>query len=105
MTIQLRKALYLEHLQTWVSTVAFKGWINLAKNNTGNVSYVVPGFHGIFCIPVDGVNHTPEFTSGAGSPEGHERSIACAAGMAVVACQILVDDEFAETVKRDFQRE
>ena len=87
-------------------------WVSLSPSpfqiliNTaiGNVSYVVPGFHGIFCIPVDGVNHTPGFTKGAGSSEGHERAIACAAGMAVVACQILVDDEFAESVKKDFQR-
>ncbi|KAJ5113599.1 hypothetical protein N7456_002133 [Penicillium angulare] len=76
-----------------------------ASTDMGNVSYVVPGFHGIFCIPVDGVNHTPQFTSGAGSAEGHKRAIACAAGMAVVACQVLVDDEFAEKVKNDFGRE
>lgn len=69
------------------------------------MSYAVPGFHGIFCIPAEGVNHTPQFTKGAGSPEGHDRAVACAAGMAVVACQILVDDKFAEAVKRDFERE
>jgi hypothetical protein len=59
----------------------------------------------MFCIPSDGVNHTPEFTNGAGSPEGHQRAIACAAGMAVVACQVLVDDKFAEQVKENFQRQ
>lgn len=69
----------------------------------GNVSYAVPGFHGLFTIPTEGVNHTPQFTNGAGSPEGHERSIACAAGMATVACQILVDEKFAEAVKKDFE--
>lgn len=69
------------------------------------MSYAVPGFHGLFCIPTDGVNHTPQFTSGAGSPEGYERSIACAAGMAIVACRVLVDDDFANAVKEDFERE
>lgn len=49
------------------------------------------------------MNHTPQFTSGAGSPEAFERGIACAAGMAIVACQILVDDKFAEEVKMNFQ--
>ncbi|KAJ5939568.1 hypothetical protein N7466_002702 [Penicillium verhagenii] len=82
-----------------------KGALAGASTDMGNVSYVVPGFHGIFCIPVDGVNHTPQFTKGAGSSEAYERAIACAAGMAVVACQILVDDEFAESVKNDFERE
>lgn len=59
----------------------------------------------MFCIPAEGVNHTPEFTNGAGSPEGFERAIACAAGMATVACQVLVDDEFAQKVKANFERE
>ncbi|KAJ5160410.1 uncharacterized protein N7482_007414 [Penicillium canariense] len=82
-----------------------KGALAGASTDMGNVSYVVPGFHGIFCIPAEGVNHTPQFTSGAGSPEGFERAIACAAGMAVVGCQMLVDDQFAEAVKNDFQHE
>lgn len=77
----------------------------LAANHvSGNVSYAVPGFHGIFTIPAEGVNHTPQFTDGAGSPEAYERSLASAAGMAVVACQILVDDKFAEAVRKDFER-
>ena len=69
------------------------------------MSYAVPGFHGLFCIPAEGVNHTPQFTNGAGSAESYERGISCAAGMAVVACQILVDDQFAEAMKKDFQQE
>ncbi|KAJ5620363.1 hypothetical protein N7510_004347 [Penicillium lagena] len=76
-----------------------------ASTDMGNVSYAVPGFHGIFTIPTEGVNHTPQFTSGAGSPEGFQRCISCAAGMAIVACQFLVDDHFAEEVKKDFQKQ
>ncbi|KAL4898663.1 hypothetical protein BDV59DRAFT_190320 [Aspergillus ambiguus] len=75
------------------------------STDMGNVSYAVPGFHGMFTIPTNGVNHTPEFTSGAGSVEGYQRCISCAAGMAAVACQFLVDDEFADKVKQDFQKE
>ncbi|KAJ5698513.1 hypothetical protein N7462_000518 [Penicillium macrosclerotiorum] len=82
-----------------------KGALAGASTDMGNLSYVVPGFHGIFCIPAKGVNHTPEFTGGAGSPEAFARATQCAAGMAVVACQILVDDKFAEDVKKDFERE
>ncbi|KAJ5379213.1 hypothetical protein N7509_012332 [Penicillium cosmopolitanum] len=82
-----------------------KGGLAGGSTDMGNVSYQVPGFHGMFCIPAEGVNHTPEFTNGAGSPEGFERAIACAAGMAVVACQVLVDDKFAEQVKENFQRQ
>ncbi|KAJ5348498.1 hypothetical protein MYU51_016841 [Penicillium brevicompactum] len=74
-----------------------------ASTDMGNVSYAVPGFHGIFTIPTDGVNHTPQFTKGAGSEEGYKRALYCAAGMAVVACQILVDDKFAADVKKNFE--
>lgn len=69
----------------------------------GNVTYKVPGFHGTFYIPADGVNHTPEFTNGAGSREGFKRSIYSGAGMAVVGCQVLADDLFASAVKGDFE--
>ncbi|KAL4803265.1 hypothetical protein BDV18DRAFT_145508 [Aspergillus unguis] len=73
-----------------------------ASTDMGNVSYAVPGFHGMFMIPAEGNNHTPQFTEGAGSPEGYKRAIACAAGMAVVACHFLEDDRFAAKVKADF---
>ncbi|KAL4781331.1 hypothetical protein BJX76DRAFT_335839 [Aspergillus varians] len=73
-----------------------------ASTDMGNVSYAVPGFHGIFTIPANGSNHTPEFTDGAGTLEAYKRAIACAAGMAVVACQFLEDDGFANQVEEDF---
>ncbi|PYI22679.1 amidohydrolase [Aspergillus violaceofuscus CBS 115571] len=82
-----------------------KSAITGASTDQGNVSYAVPGFHGIFTIPTDGVNHTPGFTKGAGSLEAYQRGMACAAGMAVVACQVLVDDEFAARVQKDFEME
>ncbi|KAE8137174.1 hypothetical protein BDV38DRAFT_283286 [Aspergillus pseudotamarii] len=82
-----------------------KGVLGGASTDMGNVTYAVPGFHGMFTIPAEGVNHTPQFTNGAGSPEGYKRSLACAAGMAVVGCQILVDDKVAEQVKKDFERD
>jgi hypothetical protein len=72
--------------------------------NIGNVSYEVPGFHGGFYIHTDGVNHTPQFTAGAGSEEGFKRSLHCAAGMAVVACRALVDDSFATAIKSEFEK-
>ena len=93
----------MEDPPTWVR---FHSARESAKYNTnlliGNVTYEVPGFHGTFYIPADGVNHTPEFTAGAGSREGFKRSIYSGAGMAVVGCQVLEDDLFASAVKKDF---
>ncbi|KAF7719349.1 Peptidase M20 domain-containing protein 2 [Penicillium ucsense] len=91
------------HLTLLDNSAAGKGAMSGGSTDMGNVSYVVPGFHGIFCIPAKGVNHTHEFTSGAGSPEAFERALHCGAGMAVVGCQMLVDDKFAEAVKKDFE--
>lgn len=78
--------------------------ILICMHFTGNVTYEVPGFHGGVYIPVDGVNHTPEFTAGAGSREGFKRSLPSGAGMAVVGCQLLADDSFASAVKADFAK-
>ncbi|GKZ73769.1 hypothetical protein AnigIFM50267_010706 [Aspergillus niger] len=79
-----------------------EGVLNGGSTDMGNVSHAVPGFHAMFAIPTEGVNHTPQFTAGAGSAEAFKRSLACAAGMAVTACRILVDDTFAAQVRSDF---
>ncbi|KAJ5691812.1 Peptidase M20D amidohydrolase predicted [Penicillium macrosclerotiorum] len=81
-----------------------EGGLSGGSTDMGNVSYEVPGFHGGFYIQTDGVNHTPEFTAGAGSEEGFKRSLYCAAGMAVVGCQMLTDDVFAAAVQADFKK-
>ncbi|KAK4863024.1 hypothetical protein LT330_010606 [Penicillium expansum] len=80
-----------------------EGVLSGGSTDMGNVSYEVPGFHAMYIIPANGVNHTQDFTSGAGSSEAFERTIACASGIAAVACKILVDDYFAEQVERDFR--
>ncbi|KAJ5513790.1 hypothetical protein N7463_003342 [Penicillium fimorum] len=80
------------------------GGLSGGSTDMGNVSYEVPGFHGGFYIHADGVNHTPEFTAGAGSEDGFKRSLHCAAGMAVVACRALVDESFATAIKLDLEK-
>ncbi|KAJ5624254.1 hypothetical protein N7510_000563 [Penicillium lagena] len=75
-----------------------------ASTDMGNVSYAIPSFHGVFSVPGTAPNHTPEFTASAGNPEAYQRCIDCGAGMAVVACQILADDQFAASIKDDFKQ-
>ncbi|OKL63502.1 hypothetical protein UA08_01559 [Talaromyces atroroseus] len=82
-----------------------EGLLSGGSTDMGNVSYEVPGFHAMYIIPADGVNHTHEFARAAGSSEAFERTIACASGIAQVACQILVNDDFAEQIKMDFDRQ
>ncbi|KAH8695285.1 putative amidohydrolase [Talaromyces proteolyticus] len=83
-----------------------KGSLDGASTDMGNVMHVVPGLHALFPIPTEGGagNHTHGFTSGAGSTEGHKRSLVCATGMAAVACRILADSEFAKSVRVDFEK-
>ena len=57
----------------------------------------------MFSIPATGPNHHPAFTEAAGCPESYQTSIDCAVGMAVVACQVSADGEFAASVKKDFE--
>ncbi|KAL3432768.1 hypothetical protein BDV09DRAFT_122975 [Aspergillus tetrazonus] len=75
-----------------------------ASTDMGNISYAIPGFHGIFFISAKSGNHTPQFTDGAGSPDAYKRALDCAAGMAVTACYFLEDDDFARQVEEDFLR-
>ena len=73
----------------------------------GNVSHVVPGFHGLYVIPAPGnpSNHTPEFTAAAGSKESHQVTLMTSRGMAATAWRVLADDEFASAVRRDFEKD
>lgn len=71
----------------------------------GNVTYACPGFHGGFAIPADpgAFNHTPSFTTAAGTIKAHELAIKTAKGMAIAGWNVLFDDEVAEKVRNEFE--
>jgi len=77
------------------------------STDMGNVSHVVPGFHGLYTIPAPGnpPNHTPEFTGAARSEDSHRVTLVTSKGMAATAWRVLADDEFAKAVKRDFEKD
>lgn len=76
-----------------------------ASTDMGNVSHEVPGFHGAFAIPTepDAALHSPKFAAAAGKPEAHECAVKSAKGMAMLALRVIVDDELAARVRRDFE--
>jgi len=79
-----------------------------ASSDMGNVTYVRPGFQGVFFIntgPEHPPNHSAGFTKGAGTRDSFERAMACAKGLAAVACRVLMDKEVAGSVIEDFERE
>ncbi|KAM5343797.1 hypothetical protein ACJ41O_012334 [Fusarium nematophilum] len=78
-----------------------------ASTDMGNVSHLVPSFHGAFAIPTskDVSIHNPKFAAAAGTDEAHGVAIKCAKGMAILAIRVLVEDAIASNARSDFERE
>ncbi|CAG8962114.1 hypothetical protein HYFRA_00005157 [Hymenoscyphus fraxineus] len=78
-----------------------------ASTDMGNVTYVCPGFHGRFGIPVTegSANHTPGFTACAATIEAHRLTITAAKGMAIAGWQVLESEEVAAQVRRQFEND
>ncbi|OHE91057.1 metal-dependent amidase/aminoacylase/carboxypeptidase [Colletotrichum orchidophilum] len=76
-----------------------------ASTDMGNVSYVVPSFHGAFVIPTspDVAGHNPKFAAAAATHEAHKAALTCAKGMAMLAVRVLVDDTIASQAREDFE--
>jgi len=76
-----------------------------ASTDMGNVSHLVPSFHGAFIIPAgpEISAHNPGFAACAGTDEAHVAALTCAKGMAMLALRILVDDDLARRAREDFE--
>lgn len=59
----------------------------------------------MFGIPSAGgaYNHTPGFTTAAGTDRAHDLGIVTAKGMAMAGWKILADDKVAAAVRQDFE--
>lgn len=77
-----------------------------ASTDMGNVSHLVPSFHGGFIIPAgpEISAHNPGFAACAGTEEAHQAALTCAKGMAMLALRVLVDDDLAQRAKFDFDK-
>jgi len=77
-----------------------------ASTDMGNVSHLVPSFHGGFIIPAgpEISAHNPGFAACAGTEEAHQAALTCAKGMAMLALRILVNDDLAQRAKADFEK-
>ncbi|OTA59661.1 hypothetical protein K449DRAFT_384992 [Hypoxylon sp. EC38] len=76
-----------------------------ASTDMGNVSHVVPSFHGAFAIPADlDVSlHNPKFAAAASTDDAHEIALKCAKGLAMLATRVLLDGELATRARCDFE--
>ncbi|KAI8934355.1 hypothetical protein NX059_009090 [Plenodomus lindquistii] len=75
-----------------------------ASTDMGNVSHIVPSFHGAFAIPAapDVSIHNAAFAACAATDGAHQAALQCAKGMAMLALRVLTDEEFARKAKADF---
>lgn len=73
----------------------------------GNVSYECPAFRGYVGIPTKpgASNHTPKFTAHARTRVAHDVCLEAAKGMAIVGWKILSDQNTAEQVWDDFEKD
>lgn len=78
-----------------------------ASTDMGNVSHIIPSFHGAFVIPAqnDVSAHNPAFAACAGTDGGHKAAVNCAKGMAMLALRVLIDEDVARRAKEDFEQD
>lgn len=77
------------------------------STDMGDVTYECPGFHGAFGIVTEGGegNHTLAFAKAAGNDESYRRAVECGKGMALVGWKVLMDDGFAEGMRREWEED
>ncbi|KAM3476081.1 hypothetical protein MY5147_003401 [Beauveria neobassiana] len=76
----------------------------VASTDMGNVSHEIPSMHGAFVIPTasDAALHSKNFAAAAAEKGAHKAAIDCGLGMALLAVNILCDDQLAEEMQNDF---
>ncbi|KAH6892575.1 metal-dependent amidase/aminoacylase/carboxypeptidase [Thelonectria olida] len=77
------------------------------STDMGNVSYECPSFHASFCVPVrpGETIHGPGFVRAAGTTEAHQAAVKAAKGMSATGWRVLVDNDFANQVREDFEHD
>ncbi|GJN69377.1 hypothetical protein PLICBS_003425 [Purpureocillium lilacinum] len=77
-----------------------------ASTDMGNVSQIVPSFHGAFGVPTapNVAIHSPQFTEAAATDEAHGAAIRAGKGMAMLALRVLANGNLADAARRDFEK-
>lgn len=72
----------------------------------GNVSYIVPSFHGIFGIATSQGTpvHHQDFAKAAGTLSAHNAAVRTGKALALLAIRVLLDADVAARVEADFAR-
>ncbi|KAF9883634.1 hypothetical protein FE257_003106 [Aspergillus nanangensis] len=74
-----------------------------ASTDMGNVTYETPSIHPIFALNSPGGSiHTKDFEQAAATKDSHDRAIKCGRAMARTGLEMLLDEDFARQVQREF---
>ncbi|KAK5992296.1 Xaa-Arg dipeptidase [Cladobotryum mycophilum] len=76
-----------------------------ASTDMGNVTHIVPGFHGAFGLQADTsvALHSRGFAAAAGRDDSHEIAMKSAKGMAMLALRVITDEAIAKAAREDFE--
>lgn len=79
----------------------------LIHHFAGNVTYECPGIQAYVGVhAANGANnHTAGFTAVAGTKESHDLCLHAAKGMAIAGVSVLKNDDVAEKVRLDFEKD
>jgi amidohydrolase len=76
----------------------------LGSTDMADISQIMPAVHAYLAIAPDGVaNHTPDFTTVAGSASGDAAVLDGAKSLALTAADLLAEPTLLETAKAEFQ--
>lgn len=75
------------------------------STDMGNVSHVKPSIHPFFDIETSAANHTHEFTVASATKEAHSRAVIQAKVLALMALDVLCNDQIWELVVTDFEKD
>lgn len=98
---------YVAHLErqgvSFASAAEQKANGDCYSTDMGNVTYVLPSIHPTFAIDSPrGSVHTPDFATAAATEDAHEKTVMQGKSMAATCLEVLLDDDFAAQVKKDF---
>ena len=65
---------------------------------------MVPSIHPVYNIHTTASNHTREFTAAAETEPAHQSTILAAKGLALSASKVLLDDNYYQAMKLNFEQ-
>ncbi|KAL5356744.1 hypothetical protein BJX96DRAFT_187442 [Aspergillus floccosus] len=81
-----------------------KAKMTCASTDMGNVTYETPSIHPIFALDSpNGSIHTKAFEQVAATKDSHDRAIKCGRAMARTGIEVLLDEDFARQVRKEFE--